>query len=172
MGCGVWGCSVGDLGCHSAGVAPCWLHPVTHTNVLGFIGPGMGPVCAGGCTLWLMPVFGGRRCAPCWLHHGDHSLALLIWVAATPGLKKKPYPRLLASFHTGVRPVGAPYRTEAMHHCDPGDGLAIRCALVGCTRAFVGALDHLGCVTVLGLRFKGSFRLRPFGFLRFSAPFP
>ena len=128
LGCGVWGCSVGDLGCHSAGVAPCWLHPVTHTNVLGFIGPGMGPVCAGGCTLWLMPVFGGRRCAPCWLHHGDHSLALLSWVAATPGQKK--------NLTLGCLPpsrrcalLAAPYYNEAMHHCGPGKVLpcGVRC---------------------------------------------
>ena len=88
LGCWVRGCSVGDLGCHFAGVAPCWLHPATHTNVLGFKGPWYGA----GVRRWLHPLAdaSARWSLMCalWLHHGDHSLALLSWVAATPGQKK------------------------------------------------------------------------------------
>ena len=53
------------------------------------------------------------------LHHDDHSLALLRWFAATPFKKKKPYPRLLASFTPVCALLAAPYHNEAMHHCDP-----------------------------------------------------
>ena len=131
LGCWVRGCSVGDLGCHFAGVAPCWLHPATHTNVLGFKGPWYGA----GVRRWLHPLAdaSARWSLMCalWLHHGDHSLALLSWVAATPGQKKKPYPRLLASFTPVCALLAAPHYNEAMHHCDPGMVLpcGVRCWL-------------------------------------------
>ena len=95
-----------------------------------------------------------------WLHHGDHSLALLSWFAATPVKKKNLNLGCLPPFTLVCALLAAPYRNAALHHCEPGMVLPSGVRLLA------------ACVTVFGLVLGVSFRLRPFGFLRFSSPFP
>ena len=95
-----------------------------------------------------------------WLHHGDHSLARLSWVAATPGQKKKTLPSVACLLHTGVRPVGCTLLQRGYAPLWSREGLAVRCVL----------LD--ACVTVLGLRFRGSLLVEPFASFGLVQPFP
>ena len=87
----------------------------------------------------------------------DHSLALLSWVSAHPFNKKKPYHRLLASCHTGVRPVGCTLPKRGYAPLGSREGLAVLCAW--------GLHRHSAWT-----RFRGFLSVAPFGFLRFSSP--